>query len=48
MAKAAKKIKTPKPKKYDGTAQLNGSFEDVIKALVNTKKPIKNSKLNNK
>ena len=43
MAKAAKKAK-PKPKKradkYDEKLTINGSFEDLVKALVNPKQPI--------
>lgn len=42
MAKAAKK-KTPKPRasKYEDKLQINGSFEDLVKALVNPKEPAK-------
>jgi len=36
--KTDKKPKPKKPKKYEGIAQLNGSFEQVIKALVKPKK----------
>jgi hypothetical protein len=43
MAKAAKPKKTKKTKsranKYDEKLTINGSFEDLVKALVN--KPIK-------
>ena len=44
MAKA-KRIKKAKPKKrankYDEKLQLKGSFEDIVKALVTPKTPIK-------
>ena len=44
MAKEVKKTK-PKPKKraekYDEKLKINGSFEDLVKALVNPKQPIK-------
>ncbi len=42
MAKKAKQIK-PKRKgnKYDTSLKLKGSFEDVMKALVNQKTSIK-------
>ena len=44
MAKAAKK-KASKPKKrankYDEKLQINGSFEDLVKALVTPKEPVK-------
>lgn len=46
MAKAKKKI-VPKPKKrankYDEKLKLNGSFEDIVKALVTPKHPTKKS-----
>jgi len=47
MAKAAKKKAKPKkePKerasKYDDKLQINGSFEDLVKALVTPKQPVK-------
>lgn len=37
MAKKAKP-KQPKTKKYSGTAQLKGSGDEVLKALLSTKK----------
>jgi hypothetical protein len=47
MAKAKKKIKPKKlikkrADKYDEKLQINGSFEDLVKALVTPKQPIKN------
>ena len=48
MAKAAKKKTKPEkqPKqrasKYDEKLQINGSFEDLVKALITPKQPIKN------
>jgi hypothetical protein len=46
MAKAKKKIKPEKPTKkradkYDEKLQINGSFEDLVKALVTPKNSIK-------
>lgn len=45
MAKPVKKP-APKPKKradkYDEKLQINGTFEELAKALVTPKKPIKN------
>jgi hypothetical protein len=45
MAKTPKKKAAPKPKKradkYDEKLTLNGTFEDVIKALVTPKTPAK-------
>ena len=42
--KAAKKAAKPAKKratKYEQKLQINGSFEDVIKALISPKNPIK-------
>ncbi len=51
MAKAAKKKATKpttKPKKraekYDDKLQINGSFEELVKALVTPKNPTKGNK----
>lgn len=43
MAKAIKKKAAPKKRanKYEEKLSLNGSFEDVIKALVTPKTPTK-------
>ena len=47
MAKASKQKTKPKkePKeratKYDDKLQINGSFEDLVKALVTPKQPVK-------
>ena len=46
MAKAKQKKRAiPKPKKrankYEEKLRINGSFEDVIKALISPKNPIK-------
>lgn len=44
MAKA-KKATTPKPKKrankYDEKLKINGSFQDLVRAIVNPKTPTK-------
>lgn len=45
MAKAkktAKKQPKPRANKYDEKLKINGSFEDLVKALVTPKQPIKN------
>jgi hypothetical protein len=44
MAKAkktAKKQSKSRANKYDEKLQINGSFEDLVKALVTPKQPIK-------
>jgi hypothetical protein len=44
MAKAKKTVKKPTKKradKYDEKLKINGSFEDLVKALVTPKQPIK-------
>lgn len=43
MAKAAKKKKATKKRaaKYDEKLKINGTFEDLVKALANPKQPIK-------
>jgi hypothetical protein len=39
--KAAKKSPKPRANKYDEKLQINGSFEDLVKALVTPKHPTK-------
>jgi hypothetical protein len=46
MAKAAKKTKPkkaakPRADKYEDKLQIKGSFEDLVKALVTPKQPVK-------
>ena len=44
MAKAkktARKPAKPRASKYDEKLQINGSFEDLVKALVTPKQPTK-------